>query len=466
MLAVLMTGARMSVISAHAEVQIHASAGDGRYACTAFCPQGHFVQSLCVNPGGTDGCESSISAAVAEISQNDVIITIAPGTYVDNVSINTGANPIPVDLRRKPLKLTIASSSTAAATIINGNGAGPVFTIGPKAKVELDGLTITNGVGGPVQEETGGGGILANGASLQIHSCVISDNQGDVGAGIYANNTDLNVVNSTVSGNVGIEDSSSGGGRGGGIDFESAKGTLTISRSIIDGNSATYSGGGIEVFGGYPPRVTVAITNSTISNNVAGCCGGGGLYLFAAILTMTNSTMSGNQTGGNGGAIQTTLADVNINNATIANNYAGPIGGGIYAGGTVAVLRKKILLTLNNFVIANAIIADNQAAESPDCQSGVPQLPIISKNYNFIGDPSGCAMSGQTANNLAGDPLLGPLQNNGGPTDTQALLPGSLALGAGNPAKPEGRNGHCLATDQIGTARPMGACDIGAYQVP
>src|ERR1700722_13463626 len=179
MLAVSMTGARMSVISAHAEVQIHASAGDGRYACTAFCPQGHFVQSLCVNPGGTDGCESSISAAVAEISQSDVIITIAPGTYVDNVSINTGANPIPVDLRRKPLKLTIASSSTAASTIINGNGAGPVFTIGPRANVELDGLTITNGTGGPVQEETGGGGILANGASLAIFSCIVNDNQAD-----------------------------------------------------------------------------------------------------------------------------------------------------------------------------------------------------------------------------------------------------------------------------------------------
>ena len=89
MLAVFMTGVRMSVVFAHAEVQIHAPAGDGRFGCTAICPQGHFVQSLCVNPGGTDGCESSISAAVSQISAETVNITVAAGTYVDNVSINT-----------------------------------------------------------------------------------------------------------------------------------------------------------------------------------------------------------------------------------------------------------------------------------------------------------------------------------------------------------------------------------------
>jgi pectin methylesterase-like acyl-CoA thioesterase len=92
----------------------------------------------------------TISEAIVEIGelgQDDVTITVAPGVYTDNVSINTSANPVPVGITRKPLKLTIASSSTAAATIINSNGAGPVFTIGPDTKVQLDGFTITNGAG-------------------------------------------------------------------------------------------------------------------------------------------------------------------------------------------------------------------------------------------------------------------------------------------------------------------------------
>jgi hypothetical protein len=96
-----------------------------------------------------------------------------------------------------------------------------------------------------------------------------------------------------------------------------------------------------------------------------------------------------------------------------------------------------------------------------DCEG-----PITSDDYNFIGDPAGCTLSNKTAHNLNGDPMLGLLKNNGGATDTQALLHGSPALGAGNPGIPNGKSGHCAASDQIGTACSKGDCDIGAYQLP
>ena len=84
--------------------------------------------------------------------------------------------------------------------------------------------------------------------------------------------------------------------------------------------------------------------------------------------------------------------------------------------------------------ISNTVIADNHASVSVDCEG-----PITSHDYNFIGDPSGCNLSNKTAHNLNGDPMPGPLQNNGGATDTQALLPGSPALGAGSPEPRTGR---------------------------
>jgi hypothetical protein len=111
--------ARVTIVRAQ-DYAVDSASGTVPDCPPGFCSKNRGFEFFCVNLGRTDGCESSISAAVAKISFSDVIITVAPGTYTDNVSINTGAKP-------KPLNLTIASSSTAAATIINGNGAGSGF---------------------------------------------------------------------------------------------------------------------------------------------------------------------------------------------------------------------------------------------------------------------------------------------------------------------------------------------------
>ncbi len=140
-----------------------------------------------------------------------------------------------------------------------------------------------------------------------------------------------------------------------------------------------------------------------------------------------------------------------LNSVTLATNTATNSGGGILTPG----------IGQSNF--ANTLIADNTATNSsPDCSGA----NIISQDYNLIENTSGCSLFGTTTHNITGvDPLLGPLQNNGGPTPTRALLAGSPAIDQGNTA---------LTTDQRGLPRPVdlpvanaaggNASDIGAFE--
>jgi hypothetical protein len=407
----------------------------------------HPFKALCVNVGGTAGCEATISAAVALIAEKNAIINVDAGTYIDNVSINTGVKP-------KKLTLSINGTAGAGSTIIDGNAAGSVFTIGSKAVVTLDGLTIQNGTGQAIPPVSSivGGGIFASGGTLTVSNCVISANHANFGAGIDASDETLTIANSLIASNTAPDPNASSGG---GINFGAAKALeLTITNSTIDSNSAL-DGGGMVIANsaGTTVKPKGTISGSTISNNTA-TLEAGGIFVETAKLTMTDSTISGNvESGaaGQGAGLLTATGDVTLNDVTIANNSAAGFGGGVD-------------LDLNNkkFTFSNTIIAENIAPTSPDCSAF---STMISHDYNFIGDMTGCSVTGKTAHDLTGNPLLGPLQNNGGTTETQALLTGSPALGVGNPAKPNGGT-HCEATDQIGTARVKGDCDIGAYQLP
>jgi hypothetical protein len=310
------------------------------------------TQSLCVNPGGTSGCAAKLSDAVALITASKVTITVAAGTYIDNVSINTGPAP-------KKLTLTITGTTGAGATTIDGNSAGSVFTIGTNAKIgattiTIDGLTIQNGLatGGP---NTLGGGIAAFGAKLPVKNCVVTNNQATFGAGVYDVNANVTIMNSSITNNTGLGMGSTGGGlyvNGGGAR------KLSISDTTIDSNSAAFGGGAFisRVLG----NLTASISDSTISNNSSfDTSEGAGLFVNFAKLTIDNSTISGNQaTGatGQGGGICTFVGDVTLNNVTIANNSATSTGGGILAN----INDKK-------FVVSNTMIADNVAPSGTDC---------------------------------------------------------------------------------------------------
>ena len=211
--------------------------------------------------------------------------------------------------------------------------------------------------------------------------------------------------------------------------------TLTLTNSTVIGNTADVAGG-IGNFSGS----NLTLTNSTVRNNSAGIGGG---IVNAGTMTLTNSTVSGNSAATQGGGIlDIGFGTLTLTNSTVSNNTASS-GGGIFLW-----LFGKVELT-------NTLVAGNIASASPDC-GGLSSLTSL--GHNLIGTSDGCSFTPATGDLVNVDPKLGPLQDNGGPTMTHALLFGSPAIDAGGDAS-------CPATDQRGVSRPQGiACDIGAFE--
>jgi predicted outer membrane repeat protein len=335
--------------------------------------------------------------------------------------------------------LTIAGPGQAVITV-DGNHSGNVFSIALGSTVTISGLTIANGELAGFNEL--GGGIYNHG-TLTLDAVAVRNNSVSSstmvgvanGGGVYNAGT-LTVTDSIFSGNV----AGGGGSTGGGAIYNG--GTLTVTDSLFADNQAvgpSTSGGAIE------NGLTMTVTGCTFQDNIARGAGGpaGGAVASYSSGTIVDSTFSGNSAG-DGGAIAVVHV-LTLSDCTISGNSAS-VGGGLYdssgdIGGTSTLL--------------NTLIAQNTASQSPDVSGHVQ-----SQGHNLIGDGSGG--SGFAHTDSVGtasspiDPLLGPLQDNGGPTLTMALLPGSPALNAGDPAQ-------LGVADQRGVAR-SGGVNIGAYQ--
>ena len=315
-------------------------------------------------------------------------------------------------------------------------------------------LTITQSTVSSNSTSDYGGGLYNTGTLTLTQSTVSDNSTGFHGGGLFNDGGTLTLTRSTVSGN----DAGDGGGlfnEGGTLILTASTighnsvyaydggglyntGTLTLTASTVRGNTAPGSGGGLY----NDPYGTLTLTHSTVRGN-SGSYLGGGLWNVGT-LTLTHSTVSGNTARSSGGGLWNE-GRLTLTHSTVSNNRAS-VGGGLYnAYGT---------LTLTNSLIAS------QSAGG-DCRN---DGTIHSHGYNLDSDGS-CQLTAPT--DMPGtDPRLGPLQDNGGPTFTQALLPASPALDA----IPSGTNGcgTTLYNDQRWQARPEaagGACDIGAYEV-
>jgi hypothetical protein len=392
----------------------------------------------------TAACKT-IGHAIALAASGDRI-TVAAATYPENLTISTS--------------LSIAGAG-AKTTIINGHLDLPSST----STVTLVGVTIQHG------SVVNGGGIYNGGGTLTLRYVTVSGNQvvgnpnpaPPEGGGIYNGGGTLTITNSVVSNNnmLGAPSSAFGGG------IANVGGTLIITSSTVSGNSlqdqasgAILEGGGIYSDGG-----KVAVTNSTVSGNNlngafadgGGSFSGGGIW-SSGTLSITSSTVSGNGVAGDissgiGGGIYNAGGTLTIASSTVSNNsafgLAESFGGGIYGSAT-----------LQDTIVANNLVGVNPI--SGNCQ-GTP----TSHGYNLSSDNT-CAFAGPGDLNNT-DPMLGPLQSNGGPTQTQALLVGSPAIDAGDPAECSGPTGKLLTKDQRGAPRPDPedagvGCDIGAYE--
>ena len=288
-----------------------------------------------------------------------------------------------------------------------------------------------------------GGGIANVGGVLTIDNSTISRNDTVGGVSMLctlARRATLSTSHHASAGTGGGQAYPFDGGPGGGI--ANISGTLTISTSVIAGN--TTGDGGRNQCGG-----------------TGGSGGSGGGIYNAGTLVVSNSTVTGNTTGrgndgypsgsgGNGSGIANNGGMVRINNSTVTGNRTGADTGLTSQGGGI-----------NNqggtMTISDTIVATNTATAGPDC-AGTMTLD----GYNLIQNTSGCTLAGTTAHTTTGvDSRLGPLQDNGGPTETTMPLDGSPAVDV----IPLASCG--VALDQRGNVRPdnsEGSCDIGAVE--
>jgi len=236
-------------------------------------------------------------------------------------------------------------------------------------------------------------------------------------------------------------------------------GTLSIYNSTLFGNDANNArGGGILNQSG-----TTTIYNSTLSENTAGDRGGGIYATNATLTSITNSTLSRNSANNGGGIYNISGGPLTIYNSTFSGNVANSAGGGINHKGSGALTIFNSTFSGNQSTSLGAGIENSSSANAYLYSSIVANsiggddiftATTMYVNDSLVEDGGVGSISGTP---LTGDPNLGPLYSNGGPTKTHSLLSGSIAIDAGND------NG--FVTDQRGALRVInGQSDIGAFE--
>jgi hypothetical protein len=311
--------------------------------------------------------------------------------------------------------------------------------------LDMEGCIVADCQTSPYADVYGAG--VYNLGTLRVNGCAFLRCDAYVFGGAMDNEGDLSMSNSVVEDCMAVHQGD-GGGIGNG-------GTAVLNCCLIT-NCSGWDGAGISSDG------TLLMTNSAvIACNSAGY--GGGL-LVSGTAVLSGCTISGNDAV-RGGAISS-YGELTLLNCTLSENSA-QTGGGALGGnwansyGTSFLNHCTVVFNATNSILAGPAF-HSQNSILADCNG-----TLIGGGYNLIQDLTGCTNSGKSTGNIYGaDPFLGPLQNNGGPTQTHALLPGSPAIDAGSSGG--------LATDQRGFPRtfdvpgwPNAAdgSDMGAFEL-
>ncbi len=343
------------------------------------------------------------------------------------------------------LYLYEASSLTVSSSTLDNNSDydeyGGAIYAEKLGSVTIEGSTLSGNSTG----DEYGGAIYADGdGTLSVSSSTFVDDSsgGEEGGAIYSYETDLTMRGSSFRGNQADE--------GGAVYVEGTNATAvqSITTSTFANNQATDSEGGAI----YDDEGNLEVTASTFSGNSAAY--GGGLYYDSSdALTLTNDTFDGNRAGYEGGAIYlygvASTGEITLLNDTITRNQA-------YEGG--GIFRPEKANTIQNTIVAGNYGGVTEYGGG-DCYgtSAVDNASTADKGGNIDGD--GTCFSGETPGDQTGvAPLLGELAANGGPTETDGLLPGSPAIASGVSTPLA-----CPASDQRGATR-SGICYVGAFQ--
>src|ERR1041385_7845356 len=435
------------------------------------------ASGVCETAVGNGVCTLRAAIQAANALPGADMIIVPAGTYTLTIAgpaedaATSGDLDITDDLtiNGSGATTTVIQACEIVAPAVSCTTNDRVFHVDPTGKLisaTLRGLTIQNGttIGISFVSANGGGiflgvpqtaGSPVPSGTLTLIDCVVRNNRAAPsgftahGGGIAVNAGTLNLANTVVSCNF--------TGLLGGAIFLGDFSMATITNSTISDNIANQSGGGLAM-GGLDISIggtQLTITNSTISNNQSGS--GGGIFRNRGALQMTNVTISGNRADSGAGIVDSSFNNGPeiFNNSTITNNQSSSTAGGIGSSSGA--------LTLMNSIVAGDTGFFGNFGGGPECAG-----TIISGGHNLIQQPAGCTITGDTATNITGKAaLLGVLANNGGPTQTHALLSGSPAIGTGSPDQPGSGGTSCAATDQRGVIRPQpegGICDIGAFE--
>ena len=352
------------------------------------------------DPGLVGGSEAGVDDGVLTLSQALGELAVSSDVTIDGDVI--GGDDV--------ADITISGDSDGSGS--HSPGDTRIFDVSG-GTVTIKSLDIADGY----TSANGGAILLRDGAALNLINSTVRDSYSQVfGGGIANDKGTLNITASTISGNTAAF--------GGGV--SNYEGSLTVIDSTVNGNESVFDGGGIW------SDTDLATTRAIVSN----------------------STIANNAAGGPGGGIRNFDGRLDIQNSTIAGNSSDAAGGsGVSSFGDEAT----------RTYVASSLIAGNADNANVDFGPIADAVSFISQGANLIGggDPLALAAFDQPGDQTGiANALLGALQDNGGPTQTIALLPGSLAIDAGS-------NPNGLTNDQRGDgfARSSGnGVDVGAFE--
>lgn len=390
----------------------------------------------CTAGSGADTIELSNTVSLTDVDHDDrglplitSDITIEGGGFSIERNIGFGIEDFAILRVISGGTLSINDTTVANGATPDGIGGG-IWNNG--GVLNMTNTTVSNN-----SAYIGGGMCTDLGGTATVVDCAITDNYAAFAGGVIISDysegyvySSATFTNSTISGN---EASANGGGL-----YVQVYAETTLTDSTVSGNTAAGSVGGIVAF-----RSDVALTNSTVSGNTTPGTAGGIASVVYSNVTVTNSTLSGNYGQWGGGGYTTYGATMTLVNSTVAGNEetSGGGGGGLY---NYYYPGNPVLSTMD---LANTIVADNIGG---DCGGNDT---VVDSGNNFSSDGT---CPGTEDLIIPGVDFDTTLADNGGPTETHALLDGSVAIEAAL---------NCgQATDQRGEPRCF-ACDSGSYEL-